>query len=85
VAAGFGLVHGMAFSDTLRQLSLEKTQMLWSLLGFNLGIEAVQLAIVAVAAPLLFWLCQTKAYLPFRFMAGALGIGAALYWIWERV
>jgi hypothetical protein len=85
VAGGFGLIHGMAFSNTLRQLSLDKTQLLWSLLGFNLGIEAVQLAIVAVAAPLLFWLCQTKAYPVFRVSAGLLGMAAAAFWIWERL
>lgn len=85
VAVGFGLIHGMAFSDTLRQLSLDKMQMRWSLLGFNLGIEAVQLAIVAVAAPLLFRLCQIKAYWAFRVAAGAFGCGAAVYWLWERV
>jgi hypothetical protein len=75
----------VGWNDTLRQLSLDKTQLLWSLPGFNLGIEAVQLAIVAVAAPLLFWLCQTKAYPVFRVSAGLLGMAAAGYWIWERL
>ncbi|HNR00303.1 MAG TPA: HupE/UreJ family protein, partial [Trueperaceae bacterium] len=53
IAAGFGLLHGMAFSFTLRELDLSTNQLVLSLLGFNLGIEAMQLLVVAAVLPAL--------------------------------
>ena len=41
VAAGFGLIHGLAFSGTLAQLHLAPWQTALGLLGFNLGIESM--------------------------------------------
>ena len=38
VAAGFGLIHGLAFAGTLVNLRLEAGPMALSILGFNLGI-----------------------------------------------
>ncbi|GAA4324539.1 HupE/UreJ family protein [Flaviaesturariibacter amylovorans] len=45
----FGLVHGLGFANTLRSMLLVKGQSLgWSLFGFNVGLEAGQLVVVAV-------------------------------------
>jgi hypothetical protein len=85
VAGGFGLIHGMAFSNTLRSLALGKIQLLWSLLGFNLGIEAVQLGLIALIAPVLFWLSETRYYTYFRLGIGGLGVLISLYWISQRL
>lgn len=82
IAAFFGLIHGMAFSDVLVRLSLDHAQLIWSLAGFNLGIEAIQLALVAVVAPFLFVLARTRFYPLVRLVVGAIGVVAALYWIW---
>lgn len=54
IAFGFGLVHGFGFASVLGDLGLPAGALLWSLLGFNVGVEIGQLAIVAVAFPLLF-------------------------------
>ena len=62
VAAGFGLIHGMAFSFTLAELNLSTSQMVLSLLGFNLGIEVMQLFIIAITMPWLILLARTPAY-----------------------
>ncbi len=43
VAAGFGLIHGLAFATVLSELGLSAGQMAVSILGFNLGIELMQL------------------------------------------
>ena len=51
VAAGFGLVHGLAFAGTLANLHLEAGPMALSLLGFNLGIELMQLFVIALTLP----------------------------------
>jgi len=49
----FGLVHGMGFASALGIDQPWSWTLLWSLLVFNLGIEAVQIGIIALAFPLL--------------------------------
>jgi len=56
----FGLVHGFGFSNVLRELGLPKEGLIWSLLNFNLGVEAGQATAVLIAVPILFWLRQFK-------------------------
>ncbi|OGU37252.1 MAG: hypothetical protein A2068_01500 [Ignavibacteria bacterium GWB2_35_6b] len=57
IAFGFGLIHGAGFSGHLT--GLLKTVMgagkVWSsLIGFNIGIELGQVAVILIAFPLLF-------------------------------
>ena len=52
----FGLVHGMGFADILRETGLPEQDRLLALLMFNLGIEAGQLAFVALIVITLGWL-----------------------------
>lgn len=56
IAFGFGLVHGFGFASVLREAGLPKAGLIWSLLGFNLGVEAGQAMVVALTMPLLLWL-----------------------------
>lgn len=51
----FGLIHGVGFSYALRQMGLRE-DLLGSLLYFNAGVELGQLAIIALAWPLVRWL-----------------------------
>ncbi|WP_432504007.1 HupE/UreJ family protein [Kineococcus arenarius] len=85
VAGAFGLVHGMAFSTTLSALNLTGGQLALSLLGFNLGIEAVQLAIVLLVLPPLVVLARTAVYGPLRVAAALLTALAAVGWLLDRV
>lgn len=85
IAAGFGLVHGLAFANTLTDLSLDAGRMALSILGFNLGIELMQLVVIALTIPWLTLLSQTAAYGWVR-NGGALLAGvAAAGWLVERV
>lgn len=54
----FGLVHGLGFASVLEEL-LPPGSAIAPLLGFNLGVELGQLAIVAVALPLFAVLAKT--------------------------
>jgi len=45
----FGLVHGFGFAGFLMETGLLGTELLVPLLGFNLGVEAGQLVLVAIA------------------------------------
>ena len=50
IAFGFGLIHGLGFASALGPLNLPPLGVATALLGFNLGIEAGQ---IAVALPFL--------------------------------
>jgi hydrogenase/urease accessory protein HupE len=49
----FGLVHGVGFAGALGIQQAWSWTLLWSLLVFNVGIETVQLALIALTFPLL--------------------------------
>jgi hypothetical protein len=54
-------VHGLAFAGALTELHLDAAHLALALLGFNLGIEVMQLAVVAATFPWLLLLAQTGA------------------------
>jgi hypothetical protein len=85
VAAGFGLVHGLAFASTLAGLHLDAGRMALSILGFNLGIELMQLFVIAATVPWLLLLSLTPAYPAVRVGGVALASLAALAWLAERL
>ena len=64
----FGLVHGFGFADVLKeQLQFAGSNLLVSLLSFNIGIEIGQLAALCVFVPALALLLRGR-------MAGPMGI-----------
>ena len=84
-AFAFGLVHGFGFASVLQDIGLERGNLLAPLLGFNLGVEIGQLAIVALFLPLAWALRGTIFYRRFVLPAGSLAILAlALLWFVER-
>ncbi len=85
VAAGFGLVHGLAFATVVGHFGLGATEKALSILGFNLGIELVQLAVVAAVTPLLLWLAATRGYPAARSTGAAFAGLAAVAWLAERI
>ncbi|MGI4884600.1 MAG: HupE/UreJ family protein [Janthinobacterium lividum] len=85
VAGGFGLVHGLAFASTLGALHLGGGQLGLSLLGFNLGIELMQLFVIAATVPWLLLLSRTPAYDRVRGGGALLAAAAALAWLAERL
>jgi hypothetical protein len=79
IAAFFGLIHGLAFGAALGEIGVV------GILGFNLGIETMQLIVIAAFMPLLVLLSRTLAYSVLR-IGGALFAGfASLVWIAERL
>jgi len=85
IAGGFGLIHGLAFAETLRNLHLGLSEMVLSILGFNVGIELMQLMIMAFIIPWLIVLSKTQYYSIFRTAGAVLVSVAAFAWIAERV
>ena len=62
VAFGFGLIHGFGFASVLADLGLPDSALLVALLGFNLGVELGQMAIVASFLPLAYALRCSRFY-----------------------
>ncbi|MGY3038132.1 hydrogenase/urease accessory protein HupE [Bradyrhizobium sp. USDA 4354] len=49
----FGLIHGFGFAGALREIGLPPNALVPALAAFNVGVEIGQIAIVALALPLL--------------------------------
>src|SRR5262245_38294538 len=58
LALFFGLVHGMGFANKLRYILAEDQSIGWSLFGFNVGLEAGQIAVVMVVLALSYLFVQ---------------------------
>lgn len=84
VAFGFGLVHGLGFFGVLRELDLAREHAVATLLGFNLGVEIGQLAIVAVIYPLVVWIMAQRWSRRATVSASLVILAVALLWIFER-
>ncbi len=86
VAFAFGLIHGFGFATVLADLGLPREALVLALVGFNLGVEAGQLAIVAVFLPIAFALRRTAFYRRAVMVGSSLLIAAlAGVWLVERV
>lgn len=48
LALFFGLIHGMGFANSIRFMLASDQQIGWGLFGFNVGLEAGQIAVVIV-------------------------------------
>ena len=85
VAFLFGLIHGFGFASVLADLGLPQGTLVLALVGFNLGVEAGQLAIVALFLPLAFAIRRTVFYRRVMMMGGsALVTLLATVWLCER-
>lgn len=81
----FGLIHGFGFASVLGDLGLPREALMLALIGFNLGVEAGQLAIVSVFLPFTFFLRHTGFYRRGLLFGGSLLVAAlALVWLAER-
>jgi hypothetical protein len=85
IAFAFGLLHGFGFASVLADMGLPSGARLLSLLAFNLGIEAGQLAVVLAVMPVVYQLRAGRLYrngvLPWGSAAIA---GLALVWLVQR-
>ncbi|MCL2089914.1 MAG: HupE/UreJ family protein [Micrococcales bacterium] len=87
VVFGFGLVHGLGFASALGIDEPWSWQLLWSLLVFNLGLEVVQLGIIAVVFPLLA-LLRHRSQKAGLWVTGLLAAGVSvmgLVWFVQRL
>ena len=85
VTFGFGLVHGLGFASILKEFNLVGTNLALSLVSFNLGVEAGQIAIVGGACLVLFILARVPWEAGFRRWVSAGAMAAGLIWFVQRI
>ncbi|MEO0618892.1 MAG: HupE/UreJ family protein [Pseudomonadota bacterium] len=82
----FGLLHGLGFASVLGEFGLPASQFIPALIGFNVGVEVGQLAVIAAAFLAVgLWFRNKPWYrkavaIPASVVIAAIG----LYWVWER-
>ena len=85
LAFTFGLIHGFGFASVLGDLGLEESSKLWSLLGFNVGVEIGQMALVLLFLPIAFKFSRYPLYKVVMLKTCSAGIAAlACFWFLER-
>ncbi len=52
----FGLIHGFGFAGALQEIALPPGQVPLALASFNVGVEAGQIAVLALVLPAVLWL-----------------------------
>jgi hypothetical protein len=86
VVFAFGLLHGLGFAGVLRELGLPPGEFVVGLVGFNVGVELGQLAVIAVALLTVGWFRDRKWYRPFVVLPlSALIALTGLVWAVQRV
>jgi hypothetical protein len=83
----FGLLHGLGFANTLKQMLGREESLLVPLLGFNIGVEAGQILVLALLLLLKYFL---RRFLPAaEQLAGKLVLISVLigsaWMVWERM
>ncbi|ULQ45558.1 HupE/UreJ family protein [Flagellatimonas centrodinii] len=81
VAFGFGLIHGAGYASVLTDLGVSSTTLALALLGFNLGVEGMQVAAAAVFVPLAF-LLRHRPFYQWGVVALGSAVVAALGGVW---
>jgi hypothetical protein len=84
IAGFFGLIHGLAFATTISDLGLSSWDRIAAIFGFNLGIETMQLMVVAAVLPALIFLSRRSFYPVLKVVGAVFAGGAAVWWIAER-
>lgn len=85
IVFGFGLFHGFGFASVLTDIGIPPKYLLHSLIGFNVGVELGQVAIVCALFPVLYLVRGSAFYRRVALLWGAVAlIVVALYWFVER-
>ncbi|WP_052481011.1 HupE/UreJ family protein [Gilvimarinus agarilyticus] len=86
ITFGFGLLHGMGFAGVLGELGLPPNGRFLAVLGFNLGVELGQLAIIALVLPVLILVRNSRWYWRYAMPVGSLMIAlVGTNWLLERL
>lgn len=80
----FGFVHGFGFAGPLLEMQLDRAQTAQALMGFNLGVEAGQLAFLLVVWPVVRIASRGGRRVPVAAALAAIVVAAGLQWFLLR-
>lgn len=81
----FGLLHGLGFASVLGDYGIASDRFVVALIGFNVGVEFGQLAVIAIAALLVGWFMSKPWYRKVIAIPASLIIAViGAYWVVER-
>jgi hypothetical protein len=81
----FGLLHGLGFASVLGDYGIASERFAVALVGFNIGVEFGQLAVIAMAFALTGWFLHRSWYRKAIAIPASLAISAVgAYWVVER-
>ncbi len=86
VVFAFGLLHGLGFASVLSDFGLGASHFVPKLIGFNIGVEIGQIAVILVAFLALGWMFARYDWYKRR-IANPVSIAIALialFWVFER-
>jgi hydrogenase/urease accessory protein HupE len=78
----FGLLHGMGFAGVLHELGLPRRQFVPALVSFNVGVEAGQLVVIAIAMLLFAQWLRNRRFVVTCSVAIAM---TGLFWTVQRI
>jgi hypothetical protein len=83
----FGLLHGLGFASVLGDFGIASERFGWALVGFNIGVEVGQLAVIAGAFLAVgLWFGKRDFYRPWIAVPASLAIAlVGAWWTIERV
>ena len=84
IAFVFGLFHGFGFASVLGDLGFKGEYLSLSLVGFNIGVELGQIAIIALIFPILYFIRNNKFYVKLMLWLSIVLIVISVYWLTER-
>ncbi|NIK78004.1 hydrogenase/urease accessory protein HupE [Paenibacillus castaneae] len=81
----FGLIHGMGFADILKEMDIPRSELATDLISFNLGIETIQVALVALLLLPLIMLHRWKFLRRAVIVGSAIALILGAYWLIDRI
>lgn len=80
----FGLIHGFGFSNILKEINIQSTQLFSSLASFNIGLEFGQVIIVYLSWILLNFLKEYNQFKLLKNVSSFVIILIASFWFYQR-
>ena len=84
----FGTIHGFGFANILNEINLDRTNFLFSLLGFNLGVEIGQILVLLsmwILTTYLVTKIHTKDMQKITHLVSSILCSIGLYWFLTRL
>lgn len=85
ITFAFGLLHGFGFAGALRSAALPLCEVPAALFSFNLGVEAGQLAVLALVLPALAWMRRSNRFAGASRALSAAVIATGAIWFAVRI